>query len=261
MRDSSGMFKTVTLCLLKEALDRIDRRCSFKNYDLIHPKNDFSFEKRDWMTVGLGELPEGSKLIMGLNPPFGVRASLANQFINKALTFRPKLLVLIVPEETERLDKKIYPYDLIWEDDQLLSGKSFYLPGSVDVHDKQLEQWNWNPPPLYLWSRPDWTARHREIASHYGQIRSDQYVMDYTYVTPWDAVSNYLMEDNHDCYGDFSNIMKGCKDVCDILDDLPKAFDQFDYDSRPGGPSDCLNQTQRYLPVEQEPVDMELSTP
>ena len=30
--------------------------------------------------------------VMGLNPPFGVKASLANQFINKALTFKPKLM-------------------------------------------------------------------------------------------------------------------------------------------------------------------------
>jgi predicted RNA methylase len=40
--------------------------------------------------------------IMGLNPPFGLRASLANKFIDKALEFRPKLLILIVPVETQR---------------------------------------------------------------------------------------------------------------------------------------------------------------
>lgn len=39
---------------------------------------------------------------MGLNPPFGVRASLANKFVKKALEFRPRILLLIVPEETER---------------------------------------------------------------------------------------------------------------------------------------------------------------
>lgn len=41
--------------------------------------------------------------IMGLNPPFGVRAQLANRFIVHAINFRPKLLVLIVPPETMRL--------------------------------------------------------------------------------------------------------------------------------------------------------------
>jgi hypothetical protein len=39
---------------------------------------------------------------MGLNPPFGLKAILANKFINKALTFKPKLIILIVPKETER---------------------------------------------------------------------------------------------------------------------------------------------------------------
>lgn len=39
---------------------------------------------------------------MGLNPPFGVNAALANKFINKALEFKPKLLILIVPRETQR---------------------------------------------------------------------------------------------------------------------------------------------------------------
>jgi hypothetical protein len=39
---------------------------------------------------------------MGLNPPFGVNAGLANKFIDKALQFKPKLIVLIVPKETKR---------------------------------------------------------------------------------------------------------------------------------------------------------------
>jgi len=94
---------------------------------------------------------------MGLNPPFGVNASLANKFITKALEFRPKILILIVPPETERfqfpsissaplyhsitliyrllslslvksitflnrLDKKKSSYVLIWEDKTFLSG-------------------------------------------------------------------------------------------------------------------------------------------
>ncbi|XP_068634166.1 protein ENHANCED DOWNY MILDEW 2-like isoform X2 [Aristolochia californica] len=154
--------------LMKEKLDEIGKKCFFKNYDFIQPKNDFCFEKRDWMTVQKDELPTGSQLIMGLNPPFGVRGALANRFIDKALEFKPKLLILIAPKETERLDKKEAAYDLIWEDDCTLSGKSFYLPGSVDVYDKQMEQWNEKPPLLYLWSRPDWTAKHRIIAGQQG---------------------------------------------------------------------------------------------
>lgn len=157
---------------MKEKLDKVGKRCNFKNYDVIQPKNSFCFEKRDWMTVRQRELPHGSKLIMGLNPPFGVKAMLANKFIEKALTFKPKLIILIVPKEAERLDWKRPPYDLVWEDNESLSGKSFYLPGSLDVSDKQMDQWNVYPPPLYLWSHPDWTEKHKKIAEKYGHTEN-----------------------------------------------------------------------------------------
>ncbi|XP_004973833.1 protein ENHANCED DOWNY MILDEW 2-like [Setaria italica] len=159
--------------LLKEKLEGSGKNCFYKNYDLIQPKNDFSFERRDWMTVQPDELPTGCRLIMGLNPPFGFKASLANQFINKALTFKPKLIILIVPKETERLDKKYPPYELIWQDSQQLSGKSFYLPGSLDAENKVMEQWNMSPPPLSLWSRSDWAKRHSEIAKSMGHLPSE----------------------------------------------------------------------------------------
>lgn len=158
--------------LLKEKLEVSEKKCFYKNYDLIQPKNDFNFERRDWMTVQPDELPTGCRLIMGLNPPFGFKASLANQFIHKALTFKPKLIILIVPKETERLDKKYPPYELIWEDSNQLSGKSFYLPGSLDADNKLMEQWNLSPPPLSLWSRSDWARRHTEIARTMGHLSS-----------------------------------------------------------------------------------------
>uniref|UniRef100_A0A162A7A8 PHD-type domain-containing protein n=1 Tax=Daucus carota subsp. sativus TaxID=79200 RepID=A0A162A7A8_DAUCS len=158
-------------CLMRERLHKMGKICSFRNFDLFTPKNDFNFEQKDWMTVTLEELPAGSNLIMGLNPPFGVNGNLANKFIDKALTFKPKLIILIVPSLTERLDRKRkLPYDIIWEDQCLLSGKAFYLPGSVDVNDKQLEQHNRLAPPLYLWSRPDWTAKHKQIAETHGHF-------------------------------------------------------------------------------------------
>ncbi|KAL6311060.1 hypothetical protein AAG906_011902 [Vitis piasezkii] len=176
-------------CLMKQKLEEMGKKCSYKNYDVIQPKNDFNFEKRDWMSVKQKELPTGSQLIMGLNPPFGVKASLANMFINKALQFKPKLLILIVPQKRKGSGFQLFlnplfppslsdrpPYDLIWEDDNELSGKSFYLPGSVDVNDKQIEQWNVNPPLLYLWSRQDWTAKHRAIAQKCGHVSRRQSV-------------------------------------------------------------------------------------
>ncbi|KAK9673830.1 hypothetical protein RND81_12G192500 [Saponaria officinalis] len=156
--------------LMKEKLESEGKTCNYKNYDIFQPKNDFNFEKRNWFEVQPKELPPGSQLIIGLNPPFGVKAAYANKFINKALEFKPKLLILIVPPETQRLDQKKSPYDLVWEDRDLLSGRSFYLPGSVDVNDKQMDDWNVVPPILYLWSRPNWTAKHKAVAKKYGHL-------------------------------------------------------------------------------------------
>ncbi|KAG4923840.1 hypothetical protein JHK87_049380 [Glycine soja] len=160
--------------LMNKKLEETGKRCSYKNFDLLPTKNDFNFEMRDWMTIQTKELPTGSQLIMGLNPPFGLKAALANKFIDKALEFRPKLLILIVPPETERLDEKRSPYDLVWEDKRFLLGKSFYLPGSVDANDRQIDQWNVKPPPLYLWSRPDWTDKHKAIARKHGHFISQR---------------------------------------------------------------------------------------
>ncbi|CAK8560024.1 unnamed protein product [Lathyrus sativus] len=203
-------------CLMKSKLDQTGKSsCSFKNYDLFQAKNDFNFEKRDWMSIKPEELPDGSQLIIGLNPPFGVKGFLANKFINKALTFKPKLLILIVPKVTKRLDRKKGGYDLIWEDNEICSGKSFYLPGSVDTRDKQLEDWNLKPPPLYLWSRPDWTHRHIEIAQIHCHIKHD------AYNNKVQEMTNYLMEENLDCYmeypglhapGNFLSIFDGVPD-------------------------------------------------
>ncbi|XP_078433034.1 protein ENHANCED DOWNY MILDEW 2-like [Wolffia australiana] len=152
--------------LMKEKLDAKRKRCSFKNYDLLTPKNDFNFEKRDWMKVHPRELPTGHQLIMGLNPPF----SHANKFIDKALEFKPKLIILIAPTKTKRLDQKSEKYDLIWEDNVIVSRKSFYFPGSIDSMGEQIDQWNVNAPSLALWSRRDWTPIHKAIAEEQNHL-------------------------------------------------------------------------------------------
>ncbi|KAD6454149.1 hypothetical protein E3N88_08855 [Mikania micrantha] len=169
-------------CFMKEKLDIMGKRCKFKNYDLITPKNAFNFEKRDWFSVPVEALPDGSRLVMGLNPPFGVHASLANKFIDHALKFKPKLIILIVPKETRRLDCKSPRYDLIWEERNMLSGKSFYLPGSVNIRDQPLDDWNVKPPPLSLWSRPDWTAKHSQLAKKHGHTHQKQYTSHHAYL-------------------------------------------------------------------------------
>ncbi|RDX86204.1 Protein ENHANCED DOWNY MILDEW 2, partial [Mucuna pruriens] len=249
-------------CLMKSKLEQMGKSCSFKNYDLFQPKNDFNFEKRDWMSVNAKELPNGSQLIIGLNPPFGVKGCLANKFINKALTFKPKLLILIVPKVTKRLDRKKGGYDLIWEDDEMFSGKSFYLPGSVDIRDKQLEDWNLKPPPLYLWSHPDWTIKHMEIAHKHCHIK-EQY-----------DVKNYLMEENHDCYQDYPGL-HAPGNVLSIFDDVPDDNDNAPEEGATSNVLGLLKETifsdsgremewdngLSYDEAEKMCIDMELSSP
>ncbi|KMS99095.1 hypothetical protein BVRB_3g066930 [Beta vulgaris subsp. vulgaris] len=207
-------------CLMKKKMDSVGKKCLFRNYDLFPAKNDFNFEQRDWFSVHPKELAEGSRLIMGLNPPFGCKASLANQFISKALQFKPKLLILIVPPEAHRLDSRTDKrYDLLWEDPHLLSGESFYLPGSCGTDEKQLSQWNKITPPLYLWSRPDWTRKHREIANSCGQL---QLPGEFSQPPTW----NYLLEEQHDCYDDFSNLINMYDNLPSMLDDVPDVNDK-----------------------------------
>ncbi|XP_028758489.1 protein ENHANCED DOWNY MILDEW 2 isoform X2 [Neltuma alba] len=179
--------------LMKKKLEETGKKCFYKNYDIFPTKNDFHFEMRDWMQVKMKELPKGSKLIMGLNPPFGVNGKDANMFIDKALRFQPKLLILTVPPETERLDNKRTPYDLVWEDGNLLSGKAFYLPGSLDVNERQMDQWNVTPPVLYLWSRKDWTNKHKAIAQEHGHLPSQRDAlieMRLDEISPADGIMN-----------------------------------------------------------------------
>lgn len=65
---------------------------------------------------------------------------------------------------------------------ELFVFQSFYLPGSVDIYDKQIEDWNKTPPVLYLWSSRDWAPKHRAIAEKHnhrsGGLRN--YISDKT---------------------------------------------------------------------------------
>ncbi|XP_020240370.1 protein ENHANCED DOWNY MILDEW 2 isoform X2 [Cajanus cajan] len=233
-------------CLMKSKLEQMGKLCSFKNYDLFQPK------------------------IIGLNPPFGVKGCLANKFIDKALTFKPKILILIVPKVTKRLDRKKGGYDLIWEDDDMFSGKSFYLPGSLDIRDKQLEDWNLKPPPLYLWSRPDWTTRHRKIAQKHCHTNGK-----YDVHVKGKYVKNYLMEENHDCYQDYPGL-HAPGDVLSIIDGV--LDDNGDNVHQQGATSISLGQLketvisdcrremewEKGLPVDEAEemcIDMDLSSP
>ncbi|KAJ8421555.1 hypothetical protein Cgig2_014219 [Carnegiea gigantea] len=237
-------------CLMKAKLDSVGKKnCSFKNYDLFptkkqslqelfggKPKYIFTsidpavsetqwellmistFEQRDWFTVTPGELLRGPQLIMRSNPPFGVKGALANKFIDHALQFDPRLIILIISPETQNLS---FP-DKVWLYRCLLSGKSFYLPGSIDMHDKQVLQWNNTAPHLSLWSRPKWTTKNRAIARRQHPCLLPGHLPLSTQTATW----NYLMNDQHDCYNDFSNLMNEGGDLNRMLDDVREPNDE-----------------------------------
>ena len=69
---------------------------------LIYLRNNYSLPRIVYPTDSTNFHETYILQIMGLNPPFGLKAILANKFIDKALTFKPKLIILIVPKETER---------------------------------------------------------------------------------------------------------------------------------------------------------------
>lgn len=52
------------------------------------------------------------------------------------------------------------------------------------------------------------------------------------------------MEDKHDCYGDFSSVMKGYTDITNILDDLPEEFDGTQHYKKPDLVSDAWAEMQ-----------------
>lgn len=51
----------------------------------------------------------------------------------------------------------------------VVSGRSFYLPGSLDkATEANLDQWNKVTPPLYLWSHNAFFDKHMQIAQAHG---------------------------------------------------------------------------------------------
>jgi hypothetical protein len=66
-----------------------------------------------------GTLGPNNKLVIGLNPPFGANNSLAQQFVDHAAKFLPRIIVLIVPP-TVRTPRQ---YTVVYEDDQAMKDR------------------------------------------------------------------------------------------------------------------------------------------
>ena len=77
---------------------------SFVGFDILPAECQKYFVRKSWFDVKLGQLPPPvrmdmpSNIVIGLNPPFGVRNAMAIKFIKHGLQFRPRLIVLIVPQ-------------------------------------------------------------------------------------------------------------------------------------------------------------------
>jgi len=100
----------------------------------------------------------------------------------------------------------------------LIFAQSFYLPGSVDVHDKQVLQWNNTVPLLSLWSRPKWTADNKAIASRQHPWLLPGFLPRGIQTSTW----NYLMNDQQDRYNDSSSFMNDGSNLNCMLDDVPE---------------------------------------
>lgn len=87
----------------------------------LYTLHEHSAKKRG--CTAAGDLPAGDRLVIGLNPPFGKNNGLANMFVAQAASFRPRVIVLIVPpavstpggyrvmyEEQETMKDKCAPF-------------------------------------------------------------------------------------------------------------------------------------------------------
>ncbi|KAI3874678.1 hypothetical protein MKX03_015155 [Papaver bracteatum] len=157
-------------CLMKQRLEEAGINCSYEDYGVCQSKIGPTAEKCDWLSVH--QLPTPTKLIIVLNIPFGINSALADKCIDKALGFRPKLLVLFVPEDIKRLEKP--EYKLVWEDTERLSSKS--LHSSVGISDDEMKIWNSKSPLLQFWSRSDWFAKHKKIVERMPMNHNDSNV-------------------------------------------------------------------------------------
>jgi hypothetical protein len=94
--------------------------------------------------------------------------------------------------------------------------QSFYLPGSVDENDKQMDQWNMRTPPLSLWSRRDFTAKHKDIAQKHGHLSKQPEVSSEMEKNHHEDIMHNHPTDDHD----------HCGDISMLIDDLPTQSDR-----------------------------------
>ncbi|KAL5700139.1 hypothetical protein ACHQM5_025625 [Ranunculus cassubicifolius] len=136
-------------CLMQESLAEIRKKCHVRTYDVLQAEFDFDKEE-DWPTASrlVNILLHKFIFIIGLIFPGGIGGVSVDEFIDKVLEQKlPKLLLLMCPRVTKRLDENNTGYNLIWEEN---------ISGTQQV--------------VYLWSRHDWKACYNRIALAEGHI-------------------------------------------------------------------------------------------
>lgn len=78
-----------------------------------------------------------------------------------------------------------------------------------------MEQWNLRAPPLSLWSRRDFTAKHKDIAQKHGHLSKQPEDSGMEKNLPEDIIHNHPT-DNHE----------HCGDISMLIDDLPTQSDR-----------------------------------
>jgi hypothetical protein len=119
----------------------------------------------DWLAVDAAQLrlsPHGpltpDSLVIGLNPPFGFGSAQAEAFIQHMASFRPRLIILIVPQTTQLPQDQ---YTVLVRNTSLCAGHCFYLPGSHapaagrDANSRHVEDWNQVSPAFLILQRTD----------------------------------------------------------------------------------------------------------
>ena len=107
-------------------------RCTFQGFDIFPAKVVTNFTQKSWFDVDISDIPANyrdKEIVLGLNPPFGRDNIESRKFVAKGInTFRPRLLVLIVPPLGEL--RELNDYEEIHKDDRTCTGKDFYIPGA-----------------------------------------------------------------------------------------------------------------------------------
>ncbi|KAI5063489.1 hypothetical protein GOP47_0022036 [Adiantum capillus-veneris] len=122
------------LSLLKERLTNMGKLCNYKRFMVDQSQRQ---DVKNWMNKEA--LPTGSKLLICLSLSFALWGEQSNKILDCALELKPKLIVLIAPLFSRRLDEHS-TYNLVWTDAELLQNEILWPWGSMEVPSRRIGQ-------------------------------------------------------------------------------------------------------------------------